>query len=507
MYALSWALRSTPEWQFTTSDAQFLFNWRRETLEQQNALDPECRLTERMVGLGFLAGYVKMADNARGIERGCFDAIWYSDRLISDEIAQRLKNLACALENVPETEKDRHLRSNGQVLNLVDPSLYCVVYGRTHAYLRDEHHLSENLLPIPVPAVDDDQWPSALAMSLSRGFCWLPSDVAISPDGSVRLVSPYINNIHPVKHQSLYRTLENVVAGFVPMFERVLGEIDRKTHTLKGGAHLHSSCIWPGGRPPDREAYYMRDYDFREVLPEASPYSGGLETTSPISLRRRTVQCIIKLANIRLTPEQPYYARGSWHVDGMANEHIIATGIYYYDDHNITESQLSFRVPTEHPAYHERHDGRCMHTLYGIDAQDDCVQKIGSMPIVAGRALSYPNLFEHCVSSFRLTDASKPGHRKILALFLVDPSIIEPIASATDVPPQQAVWAADELQCSLRDPASLLSRLPQELADLVKAQLSPGFMTPEEVEIYRLELMKERRGYTQRLSCRVGVPD
>ncbi|GIJ97934.1 hypothetical protein Aspvir_000040 [Aspergillus viridinutans] len=52
---------------------------------------------------------------------------------------------------------------------------------------------------------------------------------------------------------------------------------------------------------------------------------------------------IVKLANIKLTPEKPEYEGGSWHIEGQLNEHICATAIYYYDGENITESTLTFR--------------------------------------------------------------------------------------------------------------------------------------------------------------------
>jgi hypothetical protein len=58
-----------------------------------------------------------------------------------------------------------------------------------------------------------------------------------------------------------------------------------------------------------------------KVLPEAfDEYTGELEKTiTPYSLRGRKIQCIIKLANIHLTPENPEYAGGSWHVEGAAS--------------------------------------------------------------------------------------------------------------------------------------------------------------------------------------------
>ncbi|KAJ7471968.1 hypothetical protein FB451DRAFT_1351789 [Mycena latifolia] len=411
MYELSWVLRSKPEWQRKAADPQILSKWRAEVLEQQKTVHNDQKLTENMVDyvLAELTGYANIADNERGIERGCFDAIWYSDRLISDDLTQRLKAAANTLENVPENEKDWHPGSNGQ-----------------------------------------EEW------AISQEFCWMPSDFTVLADGSVKLVSPYINNLHPSEHQPLYRIIEGRHGW------RVLGEIDKEKKCGVEGKRSHQRCR------------------LCLNLPEASTYAGELEQVlAPISLRGRTVQCIIKLANIHLTPEQPKYAGGSWHVEGMANEHIVASGIYYYDEENITESRLSFRVPTGQPEYHEQDDSECMKILYGIDRDEDCVQEIGSMVTKAGRALSWPNLFQHCL---------------ILAIFLVDPTI-DPIASATDVPPQQAEWAAEALQQSLKDPQSLVSRLPQELVDLVKGRLSPNAMTRKEAEAYRLELMKERTAF------------
>jgi hypothetical protein len=60
------------------------------------------------------------------------------------------------------------------------------------------------------------------------------------------------------------------------------------------------------------------------------------------------------------------------------------------------------------------------------------------------------------------------------------------------VPPQQSEWAADALQEALKDPRSLISRLPQELGDMIKGQFPSTVMTFQEAEAYRLALMEER---------------
>ncbi|KAJ7086391.1 hypothetical protein B0H15DRAFT_347160 [Mycena belliarum] len=512
MYELSWVLRSKSDWQRKASDAPILSKWRTEVLEQQKSLPQDQQLSEKMVDyvLAELTGYANIADNERGIERGCFDAIWYSDRLIPGDLAERLKSAAAALEDVPENEKDWHPGSHGQVLDLVHPSLYCIVYGRTHAYLPDEPRIQENLLLVPNPAPTDTDPDRDWA--ISKEFCWMPSDFAVLTDGSVKLVSPYINNLHPSKHRLLYRVIEEVLRGFIPMFERVLGEIDKERRylALKERCRMDNlACIWPNGEQPydpdleDElgEAGWIEYCESLKKLPDASTYAGELEKVlsqvlTPISLRGRTLQCIIKLANIHLSPEQPKYAGGSWHVEGMMNENIVASGIYYYDEENITESRLAFRVPTEEPEYHCQDDSECMGILYGMDRDEDCVQEIGSMVTKAGRALSWPNLYQHRVSPFELADATKAGHRKILAIFLVDPTV-NPIASATtDIPPQQADWTgADTLQELLSDPQSLISRLPQELADMIKDRLLPMTLTRDEAEAYRLQLMKERTAF------------
>lgn len=36
-------------------------------------------------------------------------------------------------------------------------------------------------------------------------------------------------------------------------------------------------------------------------------------------------------ALVHKTPEKPEYKGGSWHVEGMANERIVASGLFYYD--------------------------------------------------------------------------------------------------------------------------------------------------------------------------------
>ncbi|KAJ6567028.1 hypothetical protein B0H19DRAFT_1258190 [Mycena capillaripes] len=159
----------------------------------------------------------------------------------------------------------------------------------------------------------------------------------------------------------------------------------------------------------------------------------------------------------------------------MANERIVACGIYYYDQENITEAQLSFRVPTRQPEFHGKNGHECMYCLYGFPSYGECVQTLGEMVTKAGRALSWANQYQHRASPFKLSDPLKPGHRKI---FL-------------------AAWVSEALQESRSNAGSRLSRLPQELVNLIKEWLPNTLMTLKEAEEYRRALMKERTVFVQ----------
>ncbi|KIO34042.1 hypothetical protein M407DRAFT_17295 [Tulasnella calospora MUT 4182] len=114
-------------------------------------------------------------------------------------------------------------------------------------------------------------------------------------------------------------------------------------------------------------------------------------------------------------------------------------------------------------------------------------QIVGATPIPAGRCLAFPNIYQHKVAPFRLEDETNPGHRKMLALFLIDPE--HPRFSTTDIPPQQAEWY--ELAMQQAPENSLLKKLPAEIIRETTRHV-PNLMTLDGAKKYRLELMDER---------------
>ena len=103
------------------------------------------------------------------------------------------------LEDVPGSRKDWHPDSDGKVLDLVHPSLYPVVYGRSMV-LRDNSVGVEDciqkkcglgeVIPAPAQPKEEDHrgWrrdPST-ANLYSVNFQWLSCEVKFAQDGGVR---------------------------------------------------------------------------------------------------------------------------------------------------------------------------------------------------------------------------------------------------------------------------------------------------------------------------------
>jgi hypothetical protein len=458
MMQCSSAIREKPRWFEKMDDADIVARWTQEAIAQG--------LTEAQIHyvLAELRHYAALRDGQTGIEVSAVDGVWQSDRLVDEKLSSRLREAVRALEEVPEAEKDWHPGSDGQVLDLVHPSLFCLVREAS--------------------GVADVAWPRLLdrfsQYELSERFQWLPTDVMVSADGDVDFLS-YVNNVHPEKHRELASVLPDLLARMRPLLENVLTDL-RHPRPLR----IHADPFgwypseWYDSEPehPDKSpdlddsayaeavrAWDEAAYDWwesrRPIIPDAPDFTPPELPVGParVDLRGRRLQVIVKLATIHLTPEKPEYAGGSWHVEGMMNERIVSTAIYYWDSENITESRLSFRAAIDDPRY-EQNDGIGVSEVYGLEDEDALNQVLGSASTPAGRCLAFPNVLQHRVGSFRLADPTRPGHRKILVFFLVDPS--QKIASTSDVPPQQP-WA------------------------------DTSTMTLEEAKTYREQLMQERK--------------
>ncbi|KAF9040865.1 hypothetical protein BJ165DRAFT_1350839 [Panaeolus papilionaceus] len=480
-------ITSKPGWDTKVFNEEIIDRWTSEAMSNNNADVSSRMMTNIIEELRHKASEIKETNYFTA-----YDLTTISDNALSDTFREELNEAVKILEDVPDKLKDWHPGSDEKVLDLVHPSLFPLVYGRTRVLdngekvaLADTVRICGEGKVIPVPKVQrtyHGRW--SLSRSVySTKFQWLPCEVDIS--GSNAKITSYINNLHPITHKSLYDLIEKVIDVSIPLWDSTL------------------SLVLQQNEVP-RRISYDGDYDIdninKVVLPEPNPFSPVkrvLKTNLREQFGSSGLQVVVKLANIELSPEKPEYSGGSWHLEGQLNEHICATSIYYYSNENITPSTLCFRqqvhTSTAEQAKYKQEFHGWLRLIYGAAQGDAAVQFLGGVATPQNRLLTFPNVLQHQVQPFKLADPTKKGHRKILALFLVDPSI--KVISTANVPCQRVDWWKEEMH---RVPSGL-DKLPVELKDEVFNEVFKGVedfpISLEEAKELRLELMEERKNF------------
>ena len=136
-----------------------------------------------------------------------------------------------------------------------------------------------------------------------------------------------------------------------------------------------------------------------------------------------------------------------------------------------------------------------MLAVFGCENDGPAVQEVGSVACTEGRLLTFPNILQHRVLPFALADPTKPGHRKILALFLVDPNIR--VISTANVPPQRRDWWAEEIleDFARHKQSNGFGKLSQEISDKIFESVDDFPIGMDEAKEIRLKLMEERKLY------------
>lgn len=111
---------------------------------------------------------------------------------------------------------------------------------------------------------------------------------------------------------------------------------------------------------------------------------------------------------------------GVWHVEGMAHDRIVATGIHYLSaSASLSPGSLAFRRPLA-KAETKIIEGRFKHeTPPPFPYKRVCVE-VGEVGTPPGSALVFPNSLQHKLGQLRCDAAAKePGVRKMLCFFLI----------------------------------------------------------------------------------------
>lgn len=430
---------------------------------------------------------------------------------VSDDLAALLRQSVTILENVLESQKDWHPGSDNQVLDLLHPSLFPVVFGRTRA-LRTGKVSLDGAASFSGKGEPTTSYNKKRLNYGEDSYQWLPSDVVLNDSGAS--ITSYVNNLHHERHGDLYGVFERFAAVAVPLWEECLSWWDDGRRFTISRTDDDEDFYIPEGieyNIPDEfknsdgtindEYKYETEYEEWKVqhgvlkFPEPDmpyvPFEEKVDLSKRVNLRDNFpegLQIIFKLANIHLTPEKPLYAGGSWHVEGTVSECICATAIYYYDEENITVSRLAFRqaVDEENMMYMPAQSAyRSLEKYFGAEMDAIAAQDLGSVVTREGRLLAFPNVLQHKVGSFELKDPEKSGHRKILAMFLVDPH--RRILSTANVPPQQKDWWAGHVR-----ETPVFQRLPPELFGEIIKSVDTCPIGLDEAKEIRKDLMESR---------------
>ncbi|KAJ2109613.1 hypothetical protein GGI16_000653 [Coemansia sp. S142-1] len=190
--------------------------------------------------------------------------------------------------------------------------------------------------------------------------------------------------------------------------------------------------------------------DASYVDPQPKPFVAPKRPISPYKLRGWRLQAIVKMDSIELSLKNLSYSDEGWKVVGLANERIIATGVFFYDVSNIAPCSLQFRealYAKHYPQDNFEYDAMCFANGLSIEYGDKThkvSQELGSVDIYDGQCLVFPNTLQYKMPKFTRVDATKPGHCKMLTFYFVDPSTRIP--STEIVPPQQVEWWFEEVR-------------------------------------------------------------
>jgi hypothetical protein len=175
-----------------------------------------------------------------------------SDTIVTKELRDALRVAFDKLRADQQSSPDWHPNSGEMVQDLVHPSMYPLVYGRTRIFEEECVGVDDAIRvwagkgtviskePSELETERTPQWRRHLGYQIppeywSENYQWLPANVAFQDDGSVRFTS-YINNLHPNKFPDIYRTIENLVETSLPLWDQCLAVVPGGASDSKIGA-------------------------------------------------------------------------------------------------------------------------------------------------------------------------------------------------------------------------------------------------------------------------------
>ncbi|KIK62232.1 hypothetical protein GYMLUDRAFT_42178 [Collybiopsis luxurians FD-317 M1] len=527
MSQFSWSIRSRPHWWESYQDENIREQWAESAVGKDWIVSTpssmaKVSLSEKQIQyvLDELSGYVFLRDDANHCQVSCFERIWESDSLLDHSTFSSFN------EALVRLRKDKTLSTNtASALTVVDPMLHPLRYTQTLVSQPPFHSISLQ----PPPQLTD-------IYTLSQKYALLPSDVYVSPSGEAKFLS-YINDINPQTHRSIYGFMQQALTSLIPLFEHTLTDLHRNNPLMQ---RIPGSCryaVWDEPEPPeysdDEEGWVNYEREMRHwslnrpiTLPDVpgAGYMGGLEERKfRVSLKGKRLQCIVRVEEHQTIPGGPSFQGTPWHVEGMRNERIVASGFIFTAVENVEDCNLQFRMAVSYPRGFTAGDTGATFRTWGLRDGDSCHAYIGSVAIREGLAIVFPNIYQYRFTPLTPSkptsetgDPSEPSKFTVTSFLLVDPDLpVGTVISTRSVPPQQKGWMRQALvetlvldsdvedgddgkgkdnELAQRRRRRQLPRLPVELIDKI-VDMVDGLVDEDESRRCKEALTEERERF------------
>ncbi|CAD0021860.1 unnamed protein product [Aureobasidium pullulans] len=452
-----------------------------------------------------------------------------SDTIVDEGTRTLLKeSIAVFMDSTLAAHDQR--RHPAQLNTIVEPMMYPLIYGKS-LYLDGEAvHVADLFGSISKAKVapeprSENEWNRKQSdrAGWSLNHQRLPCEAEFTGDtGTEVRVTSYINGIHPgfetlyaycdlpdwdasiksygTKSSSMYKTTDDIEGwlekgnclGFL-MWE----QHDRLVHPVHPEpSDAYSYQQWKIGLVSEeicKENLTRSNCQYK--CPDLDPsfnhkfYNVNLQDT----FRNKGLQIIVKIVNVKLTPENPDFRGTHWHIEGSKNDHIVANSLYVFDSTNATASGISFRQ--ENDIYLDDHcdvkdDDEALedvltvfaitdkeHIVPGYPCEAPALQGLGSVGLPEGRLIAWPNMLHHHLHGVELIDKDKAGCLSYVVLSLVDPYYR--ICSTRNVVPQDRRWWAEEAIIAAIPPGMIV---PREIVDHINSFTGDWQLNPTEAE-------------------------
>ncbi|KAJ5906929.1 uncharacterized protein N7473_003845 [Penicillium subrubescens] len=279
-----------PNWNRAIFDQQIIAQWQEDAMSSSSLINDKT----------WAWCLQELQDKARHFDQdgrlvvfNTSSGVSKSDTAISPELGSKLSNSVDLLSHQAILEK-----SDSAVVNLVDSSLFPLVYGRTKILVGggscrlDEKGWpscsTEDLVVSEVPQLvtERSDWSLYGGQYIwSSKFQWLPCEVQFTgPSGSSDVqISSYINNLHP-GNRECYAAIEAVISSSIKQWNEIM--VRNKWRRAIGS--FHGNCVYC-----PREPIRIRTFgvEWKAQFPEWAKKLPEKEDENKLSAEEYGVMC------------------------------------------------------------------------------------------------------------------------------------------------------------------------------------------------------------------------